>query len=193
MGENEEPSAGKSDDLRATDTELVTRSQRGDVEAFPKLVDRYAAMLYGLAVSLVGNAADAEDVLQETLLGAFHGLRRFKQRSSVKTWLTRILVRQAASHFRRTKRLRNRVLRLDADSAPETPAAPVSKPGSRMDVVAAIAELTGEHREVIVLRELNGMSYEEIAEVLGIPRGTVESRLFRARRQLQKRLGAYLE
>ena len=192
MGENQKPLAMENGHLQGTDLELVKSAQRGDHAAFHELVDRYASQLYRLAFSLVDNAADAEDVVQEAFLGAFRGLRSFEHRSSVKTWLVRILVRQAAGHFRRTKRHRGRMVRLEETLAPQLVAPAGAKPGVRMDINAAIRSLSPERREVIVLRELQGMSYEEIAQVLGIPRGTVESRLFRARRDLQQRLGEYL-
>lgn len=177
--------------LAQTDLELVRHARRGDMGAFHGLVDRYASYLYGLAVSLVGNAADAEDAVQETLTGAFRGLRAFQERSSVKTWLTSILVRQAARHFRRGGSSPAGVLPLDR--APE-PAVVSATPGTdiRIDVRAAVQALRPDHREVIVLREMQGLSYEEIAHVLEVPRGTVESRLFRARRELQGLLKEYL-
>ena len=184
--------AMESGDLQTTDRELVERARRGHHAAFHELVDRHASSLYGLAMSLIGNEADAEDVLQETFTGAYRGLRGFKGRSSAKTWLARILVRQVARYFRKSKRRSSHILRLDdaSLSEPVAPAAP--KPDVGMDVDAAIQSLSTERREVIVLRELQGMSYEEISQVLGIPCGTVESRLFRARKELQERLSDYL-
>jgi RNA polymerase sigma-70 factor (ECF subfamily) len=156
-------------------------------------LDRHAGYLFGVAASMVGNAADAEDVVQETLLGAFRGLRGFEGRSSVKTWLTSILIRQTAMR----RRSAGRRLAASLESVPEAESGPSASPpteatDTRIDMMAAIQELSPDHREVIVLREINGLSYEEMAEALGVPRGTIESRLFRARRQLQERLEGYL-
>jgi RNA polymerase sigma-70 factor (ECF subfamily) len=149
-----------------------------------------------MACSLMGNATDAEDVLQETFLGAFNRLSAFEGRSSVKTWLVRILMNHA-SKFRRSKRVR----RTDAlpdqlgpasgdeGYAASSPAAAVE---STVDVMQMLQTLSPEHREVIVLRELQQMSYEEIAEALRIPRGTVESRLHRARLELKRKYEGYL-
>ncbi len=183
--------------VRATDAQLVRRVRRGDEAAFHELVNRHAKGLFGLAFSLVGNAADAEDVLQETFLGAFRGLRAFRGRSSVKTWLSRIVVRQAA-RCRRSRRI-HKMVSIDSLSDASRSvlrtaeiASPTGGLDIRMDVLAMLETLSPEHREVIVLRELQGMSYEEMAEVLGVPRGTVESRLFRARRTLRERLSDYL-
>lgn len=172
-----------------TDIELVRRARHGDLEAFHGLVDRYASYLYGLAVSLCGHQADAEDVVQETLAGAYRGLGGFAERSSVKTWLTRILVRQAAGHFRR-RAWRSTVIRLDSAPAPQVAGASEAA-DVRMDVQRAILDLSPEHREVIVLREMQGLTYDEIARELGVPRGTVESRLHRARRELARMLTEY--
>jgi RNA polymerase sigma-70 factor (ECF subfamily) len=147
--------------------------------------------LYGLAVNLVGNPADAEDVVQETLAGAFRGLRAFRHESSVKTWLTRILVRQAAHHHRRQRRYwPGGVI---AQPAPERVApSDQGRADLRMDVEIALAALSPEHRQVVLLRELEGMTYEQMAAVLAVPRGTIESRLFRARRHLQELLKEHL-
>ncbi|HEX4053978.1 MAG TPA: sigma-70 family RNA polymerase sigma factor [Tepidisphaeraceae bacterium] len=166
----------------ADDIELLRRSG-GDPKAFHALVDRHAQRLYRLAVCLVGNAADAEDVLQETFIGAFRGLGSFEGRSSVKTWLTRILVTQAA----RWRRDRRRSEPMD-----ESVAAVAASPDATMDVQAAMQRLSAEHRQVLALREFERMSYEEMAEVLGVPRGTVESRLHRARSELREKLKSYL-
>jgi RNA polymerase sigma-70 factor (ECF subfamily) len=158
---------------------------RGDEAAFHELVDRYANEMYRLSLSLVGNTADAEDVVQETFSGAFQALPDFDGRSSVRTWLSRILVKQAAK-WRRRRKVRRTVV-LDAATPGPSP-----EQGLRMDVLGTLEMLSPEHREIIALREFQGMSYEEIAQVLGVPRGTVESRLFRARQELRDRLKAYL-
>lgn len=174
--------------MRVDDQDLVARAKRGDAAAFHEMVERYGPGLYRLAVSLLGNAADAEDALQETFSGAFRGIRKFEGRSALKTWLARILVKQTA----RGHRTRHRFKAVDIESAPASSGDNAEASGRRMDVRAAMESLPPEHREVVALRELNGMTYEEIAEALGVPRGTVESRLFRARRTLRERLKDYL-
>jgi len=167
---------------------LAAKAAKGDRAAFHELVDRHAQRLYRLAVSLVGGAADAEDVLQETFAGAFRNLRTFEARSSVKTWLSRILVIQAAKWRReRTRRGGEEPMPAGIAAGDQTAAAQ-----ARIDLDAALQQLSPEHREVLVLREMQQMSYEEIAQALDIPRGTVESRLHRAREQLREKLQAYL-
>ena len=174
----------------ARDIQLVRRACDGDSRAFHDLLDRHAQRLYRLAVSLVDNTADAEDVVQETFIGAYRGLRSFEGRASVKTWLTRILFTQAA--LMRRNRRRRSDLSID-DSALDEPtlAAPVN-PDAGIDVQAALRRLSPEYREILMLREFERMSYEEIAEVLDVPRGTVESRLHRARGELREKLKSYL-
>jgi RNA polymerase sigma-70 factor (ECF subfamily) len=181
----------ESGDLEPDDRELVGRARQGDHAAFHELVDRYAASMLGLAAYLVGNVTDAEDIVQETFSGAFRGLKAFRGRSSVKTWLTRILIRQVAAHLRGRRRFPGLPRSKSSAGEPLCPSASQSV-DARMDVTAAILALSPEHREVVVLRELQGLSYEEIAEVLAVPRGTVESRLFRARRAMQELLKDYL-
>ena len=179
--------------MEITDLELVGKARKGDSSAFHTLLDRHAAYLFSVAVSMVGSIADAEDVVQETLLGAFRGLRGFEGRSSVKTWLTSILIRQTAMRHRSLGRKQAASLESVAEVESGPSAAPRTEAtDTRLDLMAAIRQLSPDHREVIVLRELSGLSYEEMAEALGVPRGTIESRLFRARRELQDRLRDYL-
>ncbi len=173
--------------LCASDSELLERARHGETAAFHELVDRHAAGLYRLACALTGDSAEAEDVMQETFLGAFQGMRGFRGRSSVKTWLVSILNRQAARRHRR--RMRHPAVPLEGLAEP--PAAPRS-PEARIDVDEALGRLTSEHRQVLVLREVEGMTYAEMAQVLGVPLGTVESRLFRARQELKMQLADYL-
>ena len=177
--------------LGASDWQLVRRARGGDLAAFHELVDRHAASLLGLATMLVGSAADAEDVVQETLAGAFRGLGGFRGDSAVKTWLTRILLRQAAGLLRKRKRSPAAGLEADQAEAPIGGTA-TDRADARMDLAAALADMSEEHRQVLVLRELQGLSYDEISRVLNVPRGTVESRLFRARKAMQDRLKDYL-
>jgi RNA polymerase sigma-70 factor, ECF subfamily len=167
------------------DTTLLRRAGLGDSRAFHALVDRHADRLFRLACSLLGNAADAEDVVQETFAGAFRGIKGFEGRSQVGTWLTRILVNQAALSRRQKKRTEPVTEDVGARGSG------LAAAQTRMDLLWALDQLTPEHKQVLVLREFEQLSYEEIAQVLGIPRGTVESRLHRARAELRDRLKAY--
>lgn len=171
-----------------SDLELLHRSAAGSERAFHTLVDRHADRLFAIASSLTGNAADAEDVLQETFAGAFRGIKKFEGRASVKTWLTRILILQIAKWRRDRKGKQTQPLE---SASPVTPGEATTTE-RKLDVHAALATLSAEHQEVLVLREFEQLSYEEIAGVLGVPRGTVESRLFRARTELREKLRDYL-
>jgi RNA polymerase sigma-70 factor (ECF subfamily) len=186
--------------VEETDEQLAKKAAWGDHTAFRALTDRHAAYLLRVAISLVGSEADAEDVVQHTLVGAYKGLAGFRGGSSVKTWLTGIAVRQAA----RLRRTRSRDRTISISSSPDdngdsvgggapgaVTASATAAVDSRIDAEAVLARLSPEHRQVIVLRELEGLSYEEIAETLGVPRGTVESRLHRARAELKEALRRY--
>jgi RNA polymerase sigma-70 factor, ECF subfamily len=172
------------------DVELLRQAAAGNARAFHELVDRHADRLYRLATSLVGNAADAEDVLQETFTGAFRGLKGFEQRASVRTWLTRILVTQAAKWRRDRKRRMVEPIEPHEESMGRTGAQ--ESAAAKIDLQAALQKLSDEHRQVLVLREFDLMSYDEIAQVLDVPRGTVESRLHRARLELREKMKAYV-
>jgi RNA polymerase sigma-70 factor (ECF subfamily) len=141
--------------------------------------------LYGVAYSVAGGA-DAEDVVQETLAAVLTA--KFAGKSSVRTWLVGILVRQAAM-VRRKKR----PITLAQESLDRT-ASTSGQSGSdaRMDLAAMLEQLSVEHRQVLVLRELEGMSYDEIAAALDVPKGTVESRLHRAREAMRQKFRGYM-
>lgn len=181
----------------ASDVELLRHAQAGHDAAFEELVRRYGKELYGLAFFLTGQSSDAEDVVQETLLGAYEGLSAFEFRASVRTWLTQILVRQAARH-NRSQRVRKAAQPVPLSAASRAllqgaaTVTPATAAEIRMDVLEVIQSLRPEQRAVVVLRELDGMTYQQIADVLSIPAGTVESRLFRARQELKEYLKDYL-
>jgi RNA polymerase sigma-70 factor, ECF subfamily len=182
----------------ADDAAAMKRAQAGDDLAFEEIIARHSGRLYGLALYLSGQASDAEDILQETLLGAYEALHSFESRSSVKTWLSRILVRQAARHHRSQKvRRKAQPVSLSEESQAmlegSTAGPTADREAVRMDVMDVLQSLSAEHREIIVLRDLNGLSYQQISEVLGVPAGTVESRIFRARQELKTLLKDYLE
>ena len=188
----------------ASDLELVRSAGGGDDEAFHALIDRHAPMLFRVAQSLTRNRQDAEDLLQETFVGAYRGLKNFAGRSSVKTWLVQILTRQAAKAWHRSRHHRNarsidpsgeddgnsgatRFSGSGMDRAMSSPSQTAAI-DRRLDVMAVLKTISAPHREVLVLREIRGLSYEEIAQVLEVPRGTVESRLSRARAEFREKL-----
>lgn len=170
------------------DLELLHAAVNGDPAAFRALIDRHAEGLLRLARTLSRNRADAEDVLQETLLGAYRGMHNFAARSTVKTWLMHILTRQALKAWRR--RRRDRANRMVSDDAALNAIAASAKAngGYDIDVMRILESLPPTHREVLVLKELRGLSLDEIAQMLAVPRGTIDSRLSRARAEMRQRI-----
>jgi len=182
--------------MPVSESDLIKRATAGDASAMHQIVNRHADDLFALACTLLHSRADAEDALQETMLGALRGIGKFEGRSSLRTWLTRILVNQIwkIRRKRTTERSRTFAEQGDDDQPPvdrkaEGSAAQVER---KIDVQSMLNTLSEEHRQILVLRELEGMSYDEISQTLRIPPGTVESRLFRARQQLKAKFKDYL-
>jgi RNA polymerase sigma-70 factor (ECF subfamily) len=183
--------ANKPDDKVVGDGELVRRLNQGDESAYRELLERHGRYLFGIAHSLSGNSEDAQDLVQETFVGALSS--NFRGEAAVRTWLVQILVRRAAM-LRRNKARGGGTSDISAATADPRMASPSATGGAdaRIDLDTMLRGLSPEHRDVIVLRELQGMSYEEMATALGVPLGTIESRLYRARAELRKRFKDYL-
>ena len=173
------------------ETELLRRAQRGDPQAFGALVERYQRRVVGVAFAVVHNQDDALELAQETFVRAFENLSKFESRSSFSTWLYRIAANLAIDFRRREGR--HTILRGE-DAENEIQRLPSTRGDSFVEASRgelsqrlrdALKELTPEHRAVILLREVEGLSYDEISEVLQVPRGTVMSRLHYARGHLR--------
>jgi RNA polymerase sigma-70 factor (ECF subfamily) len=181
--------------FRDTDAQLIGRSLAGEPAAFGELVLRYQDRLYNSLVRVLGSADDARDAAQDAFVQAFVKLDTFRGSSAFYTWLYRIAFNTAMSHARRKRPTRSldderaERGREPVDSQP-TPEARLSLSERATQVHRALAALSAEFREVIVLREMDGCKYEEIAEILDLPVGTVRSRLFRARLELRDRLAS---
>ncbi len=173
------------------EAELIERAAKGDSQAFGQLVERYQRRVVGVAMAVVHNQDDAIELAQETFIRAYENLSKFESRSSFSTWLYRIAANLSIDFRRREGR--HVVLRgEDADSEFNripTDQGDSFKEASRTELSArlreALGELTPEHRAVILLREVEGLSYDEISDVLQCPRGTVMSRLHYARGRLR--------
>jgi RNA polymerase sigma-70 factor (ECF subfamily) len=172
----------------ADDPELLEQIGHGDHAAFKMLLDRHARYLFGIAHSLTNNASDAEDLIQETFAAVLNA--KFRGESSVRTWLVRILVNRAAL-LRRSRHRGSSHLKIASEQMPVEQRSESSGVDAKLDLSAMLEQLSEEHRQVIILRELQGMSYEEMAQALDVPRGTIESRLHRAREELRKRFKGY--
>lgn len=185
------------------DLVLVDRARTGDEQAFRALFERYHRRAYSLAFGVVRHRDDALDVVQEAFIKAHRHISKFEGTSSFYTWLYRIVMNLSIDHIRRTKRTRNvefddAVGQGESDSVGEESLLPKvlgENPGRslvrkemREQIGSALAELSDNHRAVLVMRELEGLSYEEMAQAMGCSKGTIMSRLFHARRNMQKRL-----
>lgn len=174
---------------------FVERLRRGDERAFEELVIAYQHRVFGVAVRMLGNAAEAEEIAQETFIRAHRALGGFRGDARLSTWLYAItsrlcLTRLATSERRATRYGEDALLRLSDDRV--DPAADVERGEVETALQRAIAELPEERRLVIVLRDLEGLSYEEIAETLDLELGTVRSRIHRGRQDLKDKLERFL-
>jgi len=183
------------------DRELVLAARRGDRDAFRTLFERYHRRAYSLALGLVRNKDDALDVVQDAFIKAHRYLDKFEGTSSFYTWLYRIVMNVAIDHLR--KHRRQNPVELDEGVLDEASAGGEEllprilggNPGRalmdkeiRARIDQALGELSDNHRAVLVMRELEGLSYEEMAQAMDCSKGTIMSRLFHARRNMQKRL-----
>jgi RNA polymerase sigma-70 factor (ECF subfamily) len=186
------------------EAELVTELQAGSDAAFDWLVTYYHAGVYNLVYGILSDAADAADVTQEVFLRAFRGIRGFRRGSSLKTWLYRISVRQALNHRRWCWRHHRqqvsidaeedgRSLSLDLKDCEATPFERLAAQETQATVRRALAQVPAVFRSAVILRDLEGLSYEEIAEVLETSIGTVKSRILRGRRMLKEILEPLLQ
>ena len=174
------------------DHQLVERSRAGDMTAFEELVRRHQGRAYAIAYRLVGNREDAQEVAQEAFARAYFRLTEFRGTAQFRTWLYRILVNLATDLYRRRKpEIREEEAALYPISSGENPGESLDRQELRQGIEKAIKALPPDLRTVIVLREVEGLSYAEIARVIRRPVGTVMSRLFHARRRLQANLGVY--
>jgi len=180
-----------------SDEQIVERALSGDAEAFGEIVRRWERRIFALSFGMLGSTEDARDATQETFLAAFRNLRGFRGEAKVSSWLHRIAVNQCITKQRRSRVRSETSLEVETENGHEqrlaTPdyysPARVAESSERTEAVRrAVNALPPELREVIVMKEFEELTFQEIAEALVIPLSTVKSRLYTALRQLRMRL-----
>lgn len=201
VGEGALRERSELESARARDLKLVQSSLAGDRQAFRELVEHYQSRAFALALGIVKNRQDAEDIVQESFVKAYLSLKNFKGESAFYTWLYRIVTNMSIDFKRRVARNGGTASEYDESQSNPAPNLNATEEGvvqpqeallrkeRAQQIHQALAELSPEHRAVIVLREVDGLSYEEIADVVGVSKGTVMSRLHYARKKMQQVLG----
>jgi RNA polymerase sigma-70 factor (ECF subfamily) len=178
-----------SDRDRRDDASLVSRCVAGDISAFEELYQQHAGRLYSLTLRMLGNSADAEDLLQEVFLTAYRKLASFKGASSLGTWLYRLAVNACLDHLRsRSARNDLRTDSLDREEAPPVSARDPAMVPTRFDLERAIRQLPPAARSCFVLHDVEGFEHHEIASMLGIAVGTSKSQVHKARMKIRESL-----
>jgi len=192
------------------DLALVEQTQQGDMAAFARLVSKYQDRVYNTCWRLCGHAEDARDLTQEAFLHALRAIDAFRGKAGFYTWLFRIAVNLSISHRRREQRTVKLSLRQDDDAhllesqagglvrgtrvvRNEDPAGQAEMREAHRAVIKALDELDDEYRAVLVLKDVESFDYQQIAEILEIPIGTVKSRIHRARMAMREKLTRVLE
>ena len=207
-GTDEEQQPGRRPQPEAiagdSDRELVDQARAGNSQAFRVLFERYHRRAYSLAYGMVHNQDDALDIVQEGFIKAHRYLNKFQGTSSFYTWFYRIVMNLSIDHIRKHRRARhvdfNDAMAHAEEDAPvgeesllprilgQSPSKSLARKQMREQIAQALDELSDNHRAVMVMRELEGLSYEEMAHIMRCSKGTIMSRLFHARRNMQARL-----
>ena len=197
--------AGVSNAYGYAESDFVERLRNGDAEAFDTLITRYSSDIFSLLRRMTDDAEEAADLTQETFLSALKSIKSFRGEAELKTWLFRIALNHSRNRFRWWKRRkRSETVSLEkplgdgdatvadtiADKG-ESPEAAAIRGEQRRQLIKALNALPEIFRETVVLCDIEGFGYEEIAQALGINVGTVKSRLARGREQLRKRLSDF--
>lgn len=193
--------------MATDDHSLVQRARSGDERAFRLLVERYQKKVYAVALGMVKDREEAMDVVQEAFVKVHRSLESFKSDATFYTWLYRITVNVCIDVIRRRGAARSETVEFDEHIAHDLAEANLGAVSSQLGnnpekavlqrevgekIQAALEQIPEKHRAILLLRELDGLSYEELAQALDIPKGTVMSRLFHARAKVQKLLSESL-
>ena len=184
----------------APDQEFVELLRAGSGDAFEILIERFQHPVYNLIVRLLGDPVEASDVVQEVFLKVFRKIGSFRGQSSLKTWIYRIAVNEASNHRRSSRRHRGREVEIEPEREEtavtgqalidrcQSPYEQAAGSEMRRQVEEALARINPDFRAAVVLRDIDGLSYEEVAEVLEVSLGTVKSRILRGREALREAL-----
>jgi RNA polymerase sigma-70 factor (ECF subfamily) len=187
--------------LRMSESEkdLLKKSKSGDIEAFERLIEGYQTRVFNIAYRMIRNHDDAADLAQEVFIKVYRYIKNFKEESSFSTWIFRITKNVCLDELR--KRKNKHIISLDEEiklndgevvrqieSKDDTPEMLAEKKEIRELINNAIDDLSAEHRIVIILRDIQGFSYEDISKIIECPEGTVKSRINRARKALKQKL-----
>lgn len=176
---------------------LLKKARNGDIEAFELLVEDYQKKVFNVAYRMMGNSEDANDLVQEALIRIFKSIKNFKEQSSFSTWVYRIVTNVCLDELRRRKnkftisidediKLEDGNVKRQIESEGPTLEESLESKEIQDIVTKAIEELSNEHKTVIVLRDIQGFSYDEISDIMKCPEGTVKSRINRARKALRE-------
>ena len=187
-----------------TDDELVRRFKGGDLAAFSEIVKRYQDRVFTLCLRWLGDREAAEETAQDVFLALYRSLHDFRGESQLSTWIFRVATNHCKNRrMYRIRRAHDRHEPLDSPGTEDAPPRQIPDPGPGTDsglhrseaeeiLEKGLAQLDETHRSILVLRDIEDLSYEEIADILSLPRGTVKSRLHRARAELARVLGRWL-
>jgi RNA polymerase sigma-70 factor (ECF subfamily) len=185
----------KNQTIRDEDHEFVSLCKKGDVDAFEALVKKHQKRMFNIAYRMMGNHEEASEIVQDAFVSAYRGIKNFKAKAKFSTWLYTIVINLSKNRLKQVRAqlhrerysIDNPVLtnegQIHGEPASSEPSAleTLEKRDIQQKVQACINSLDDEFREVLVLRDIQGFSYDEIGDVLKVPEGTVKSRLFRAR------------
>jgi RNA polymerase sigma factor (sigma-70 family) len=183
------PRESSGDRALDQDRPLVARARKGDRAAFTRLVERHHRRIFRVAYRMLGDAEAAADATQETFLSAWQHLGGFEERSRFSTWLVRIVMNRCRNVRRAAATQKAEPLPIDPPGDPERgPEAEAGRREMARRIECALGEIHPEHREILVLREIEGLGYDALAAILDVEEGTVKSRLHRARAALREKL-----
>ncbi|MGN0134200.1 MAG: sigma-70 family RNA polymerase sigma factor [Anaerotignum sp.] len=179
--------------------ELIAKAKQGDMLAFEELILRHEKIVYNVALRMMNHSEDAKDISQEVFLKAYKNMKNFDERSMFSTWLYRITTNTCIDEMRKRKGKQSYSLEEELENEEgsmqrqiadegETPEESLLREERKSELLQALDTLSEEHKAAVILRDIRGLSYEEVAEIVDLPMGTVKSRISRARNQLKNEI-----